>query len=386
MIETQITRLYYKDKEIILIPTAHVSKQSVLDVKELIENEKPNSVCIELDKQRFDSLNNKNDWQKTDVIKVIKDKKVFLLLVNMLLSSYQRKIASDVDSVVGQEMIQAIDSANDISARLVLADRHIQTTFMRIWRKLRFIEKLKLLYMLLFSSLDDEKLTTEKIEELKGHDMLESALAEINQSLPTVATVLIDERNQYLANKIKNAPGKKIIAVLGAAHVPGITKEIYLEQDMQELLSIPTKSLWSKLKGWIIPAIIISLILYSFLNSFQMGLSQLKSWILYNGTFSALGCLLLMAHPLTILTAFIVAPITSLNPLLAAGWFAGIVEAMIKKPTVADMQNVYRDITTLKGILSNRFIKILAIVIVANVFSTIATFISGMDIIERLWG
>jgi len=386
MIETQITRLYYKDKEIILLPTAHVSKQSVLDVKELIENERPNSVCIELDKQRFDSLNNKNDWQKTDVIQVIKDKKVFLLLVNMLLSSYQRKIASDVDSAVGQEMIQAIDSANDINAKLVLADRHIQTTFMRIWRKLRFIEKLKLLYMLLFSSLDDEKLTTEKIEELKGHDMLESALAEINQSLPTVARVLIDERNQYLANKIKNAPGKKIIAVLGAAHVPGITKEIYLDQDMKELSSIPTKSLWSKLKGWIIPAIIISLILYSFLNSFQMGLSQLKSWILYNGTFSALGCLLLMAHPLTILTAFLVAPITSLNPLLAAGWFAGIVEAMIKKPTVADMQNVYKDITTLKGILSNRFIKILAIVIVANVFSTIATFISGMDIIERLWG
>lgn len=386
MIETQITRLYYKDKEIILLPTAHVSKQSVLDVKELIENERPNSVCIELDKQRFDSLNNKNDWQKTDVIQVIKDKKVFLLLVNMLLSSYQRKIASDVDSAVGQEMIQAIDSANDINAKLVLADRHIQTTFMRIWRKLRFIEKLKLLYMLLFSSLDDEKLTTEKIEELKGHDMLESALAEINQSLPTVAGVLIDERNQYLANKIKNAPGKKIIAVLGAAHVPGITKEIYLDQDMNELASVPTKSLWSKLKGWIIPIIIISLILYSFFNSFQMGLSQLKSWILYNGTFSALGCLLLMAHPLTILTAFLVAPITSLNPLLAAGWFAGIVEAMIKKPTVADMQNVYKDITTLKGILSNRFIKILAIVIVANVFSTIATFISGMDIIERLWG
>lgn len=386
MIETQITRLNYKDKEIILIPTAHVSKQSVLDVKELIENEKPNSVCIELDKQRFDSLNNKNDWQKTDVIKVIKDKKVFLLLVNMLLSSYQRKIASDVDSVVGQEMVQAIDSAKDINAKLVLADRHIQTTFMRIWRKLRFIEKLKLLYMLLFSSLDDEKLTTEKIEELKGHDMLESALAEINQSLPTVATVLIDERNQYLANKIKNAPGKKIIAVLGAAHVFGITKEIYLDQDMNELASVPTKSLWSKLKGWIIPIIIISLILYSFFNSFQMGLSQLKSWILYNGTFSALGCLLLMAHPLTILTAFLVAPITSLNPLLAAGWFAGIVEAMIKKPTVGDMQNVYKDITTLKGILSNRFIKILAIVIVANVFSTIATFISGMDIIERLWG
>ncbi len=384
MIENNLTRLPYKNKEIILIATAHVSKESAEQVKEVIAIETPDSVCIELDKQRYDSLDKKDDWQKTDVIKVIKEKKVFLLLVNMLLSAYQRKIASNVDTQVGKEMIEAIASAKAINAKLVLADRDIQTTFMRIWRKLGLKEKLKLLYMLIFSSIEDEKIDEAKIEELKGQDMLDAALKEVYQSLPTVAEVLIDERNQYLANKIKSAHGNKIVAVLGAAHVSGVIKEIDQEQDMKELVKIPNKTLATKIKGWIIPGLIIALIIYSFINSLQMGLSQISTWILYNSTFSAIACLILFAHPLTIITAFVVAPFTSLNPLLAAGWFAGIVEAMIRKPTVADMQNVYQDITSIKGILKNRFIKILTIVILTNLFSTIATIISGYNIIERL--
>ncbi|MEA5018605.1 MAG: TraB/GumN family protein [Erysipelotrichaceae bacterium] len=385
MDEKNVTRLTYQNKEIILLATAHVSKESVTEVQDLISEELPDSVCIELDQQRFDTINDQQKWQTTDVINVIKEKKAFLLIANMLLGSYQRKIAKDLDVQVGQEMSQAIIEAKKINAKLILADRNIQTTFMRIWRKHTFWEKLKLIYLILFSSMDDEKITAEKIENLKTQDMLEAALSEINDKLPKVAAVLIDERNQYLANKIKNAPGKKIVAVLGAAHVIGITKEIYLEQDMQELAQVPTVKILDQIKGWIIPFVIVSLIAYSFINSPQMGWLQIKSWILYNGTFSAFGCLLLLAHPLTIITAFLVAPITSLNPLLAAGWFAGIVEAMIRKPTVADMQNIYQDITTIKGIFKNRFIKILAIVIVANLFSTLATFISGLDIIERLF-
>lgn len=385
MDEKNITRLTYQNKEIILLATAHVSKESVTEVQALISEELPDSVCIELDQQRFDTISDQQKWQTTDVINVIKEKKAFLLIANMLLGSYQRKIAKDLDVQVGQEMSQAIIEAKKINAKLILADRNIQTTFMRIWRKHTFWEKLKLIYLILFSSMDDEKITAEKIENLKTQDMLEAALSEINDKLPKVAAVLIDERNQYLANKIKNAPGKKIVAVLGAAHVIGITKEIYIEQDMQELAKVPTVSIINQIKGWIIPFVIVSLIAYSFINSPQMGWLQIKSWILYNGTFSAFGCLLLLAHPLTIITAFLVAPITSLNPLLAAGWFAGIVEAIIRKPTVADMQNIYQDITTIKGIFKNRFIKVLAIVIVANLFSTLATFISGLDIIERLF-
>ncbi|MDD3924821.1 MAG: TraB domain-containing protein, partial [Erysipelotrichaceae bacterium] len=259
MIENNLTRLPYKNKEIILIATAHVSKESAEQVKEVIAIETPDSVCIELDKQRYDSLDKKDDWQKTDVIKVIKEKKVFLLLVNMLLSAYQRKIASNVDTQVGKEMIEAIASAKAINAKLVLADRDIQTTFMRIWRKLGLKEKLKLLYMLIFSSIEDEKIDEAKIEELKGQDMLDAALKEVYQSLPTVAEVLIDERNQYIANKIKNAHGNKIVAVLGAAHVSGVIKEIDQEQDMKELVKIPNKTLATKIKGWIIPGLIIAL-------------------------------------------------------------------------------------------------------------------------------
>lgn len=385
MDEKNVTRLTYQNKEIILLATAHVSKESVTEVQALISEELPDSVCIELDQQRFDTISDQQKWQTTDIIKVIKEKKAFLLIANMLLASYQRKIAKDLDVQVGQEMTQAIIEAKKINAKLILADRNIQTTFMRIWRKHTLWEKLKLLYLILFASFDDEKITAEKIESLKTHDMLEAALSEINDKLPKVAAVLIDERNQYLANKIKNAPGKKIVAVLGAAHVIGITKEIFLEQDMHELALIPPVNKFNQLKGWIVPLIVVGLIVFSFINSPQMGWLQLRSWILYNGTLSALGCLLLLAHPLTIITAFILAPITSLNPFLAVGWFAGIVEALIKKPTVDDFQNIYQDITSIKGILKNRFIKILAIVIVANLFCTLASFVSGLDIIERLF-
>ena len=385
MNENNITRLAYHNKEIILLGTAHVSKQSAIEVAELISLEKPNSVCIELDEQRYESLTNPKKWQDTDIIKIIKEKRVFLLLVNIILSSYQRKIAVNLDTTAGKEMIQAIDSAKENNATLVLADRSIQITFSRIWRKHSFIEKIKLLYMLIFSSFNDEKITEEDLEKLKQEDVLEAALSEISEALPTVAEVLIDERNQYLANKIKNAPGPKIVAVLGAAHIPGITKEIYLKQDMKELRNIPKKTLGSKIVGWLIPILIIGIFVYSFLTNTNLGFEQLKSWILYNGTFSAIGCIILMAHPLTILTAFIAAPFTSLNPLLAVGWFAGLVEALIRKPTVNDLENIYKDITSLKGILKNRFIKVLAIVLMANLFSTIATFISGIDIIERLF-
>lgn len=385
MNETNITRLTYQNKEIILLGTAHVSKQSALEVEELISQEQPNSVCIELDEQRYESISNPKQWQSTDVLKIIKEKRVFLLMVNIILSSYQRKIAESFDTQVGKEMTQAIASAKTAGAKLVLADRSIQITFSRIWRKHSLREKLKLLYMILFNSLDDEKITEAEMEKLKQSDVLEAALSEISTAFPTVAEVLIDERNKYLANKIKNAKGPKIVAVLGAAHVPGISKEIFLQQDMQELRSIPVKSTLDKLKGWIIPLLIVGLFVYSFVSSTEMGLEQLKSWVLYNGTLSALGCLLLMAHPLTILTAFVAAPFTSLNPLLAVGWFAGMVEAMIRKPTVEDMENVYKDVTNLHGITHNRFIKVLAIVLVANVCCTIGSLLSGIDIIGRLF-
>lgn len=383
--EENIVRLQYKDKEIILVKTAHVSKQSAELVKEVIDTELPDSVCIELDKDRYQSITNPNNWQNTDIVSVIKEKRVGFLLVNLILSSYQKRIAKQLNTNVGQEMLQGIESAREHNARLVMADRKIQTTFMRIWRTMSLMDKLKLLWTLIGSFSEEEEITEQDLQELLQEDMLESAIFGIKNTFPKVGKVLLEERDQYLAYKIKTAPGKKIVAVLGAAHVPGVTKEIYLEQDIKELDTVPTKSFLSKAVGWIIPALIIGLLIYSFIVNFQTGMQQLGNWILWNGGLAALFTALVFGHPLSILTAFLAAPISSLNPLLACGWFAGLVEATIRKPTVKDVQNAGNDITSFKTAFNNRFIKALLVVIMANLGSTIGTFVAGFDLFKNIF-
>ena len=231
---------------------------------------------------------------------------------------------------------------------------------------------------------DDEDITEADLEQLKQSDMLESALKEVGDSFPVVAEVLIHERDQYLAAKIAQAQGPKIVAVLGAAHVPGVAAQIESGNlaDLKELDSLPPKSIWGKVIGWGIPIAIIVVIVATFLNSHSAGWEQIQSWILWNGTLSALGTLLAGGHVLSILTAFIAAPITSLNPLLAAGWFAGLVEASVRKPKVKDFENLTEDVNSVKGMWKNRVTRILLVVILANVFSSLGTFIGGTDIIK----
>ena len=214
--------------------------------------------------------------------------------------------------------------------------------------------------------------------------MLESALKEVGDSFPVVADVLIHERDQYLATKIAKAKGPKVVAVLGAAHVPGVSALIESGKlaDLNELDSLPPKSICGKVIGWGIPIAIIALVCATFLSSHSAGWEQIQSWILWNGTLSALGTLLAGGHPLSILTAFVAAPITSLNPLLAAGWFAGLVEASVRKPKVKDFENLTEDVNSVKGMWKNRVTRILLVVILANVFSSLGTFIGGTDIIK----
>ena len=383
--EEHVVRLSYQDKEIILIKTAHVSKQSAALVKEVIDSELPDSVCVELDDERYHSMMNPNSWEKTDIIKVIKDKRVGFLLANLILSSYQKKIAKQLDTNAGQEMLQGIESAKQHQARLIMADRNIQTTFMRIWRMLSFFDKVKLLFTFTSSIGEEEELTEEDLQELLNEDMLEKAIFGIKNSFPKVGKVLLEERDQYLAYKIKNAPGKKIVAVLGAAHVPGISKEIYLEQNIQEISAIPNKTFSSKIVGWIIPGLITGLLIYSFILNFQTGLQQLGTWVIWSGSLAALFTALALGHPLSIITAFVTAPISALHPLLACGWFAGLVEATIRKPTVKDIQNAGSDITSLRKALKNRFIKALAVVMMANLGTTIGVFIAGFDLFKNIF-
>ncbi|MEA4874558.1 TraB/GumN family protein [Anaerorhabdus sp.] len=378
-----ITKIEVNGKEIYLIGTAHVSHTSRQDVKDCIDEVKPDSICIELDEERFEAFNNPKRWENTDIIEVIKEKKTGYMLANLILSAYQRRIAKKMDVQAGQEMIQGIESAKEIGANLVLVDRNIQTTFKRIYRKHSFFQKLKLISSLVMSIFDDEDISSDDIESLKQSDALDVALKEVSKEYPVVSEVLIHERDQVLAYKIKNAPGNKIVAVLGAAHIPGIKEEIYKTYDIKELESIPAKKPSAKIIGWIIPLAIIAMILSLFSVNSTLGWEQVINWVLWNGSLSALGVLLAWGHPLAIIVAFIAAPITSLNPLLAAGWFAGLAEAFIRKPKVKDFENLLDDVNSIKGFYKNRITHILLVVIFANLFSTLGTMIGGFDVIKN---
>ncbi|QUG43609.1 TraB/GumN family protein [Psychrobacillus sp. INOP01] len=382
MSEENITRLYVNDKEIILIGTAHVSRQSAEQVKEVIDREQPDSVCIELDEQRYQSIIDNNKWKQTDIFKVIKDKKATLLLMNLAISSFQNRMAKQFDIKPGQEMIQGIASAKENGAELVLADRNIQTTFSRIWHNLGWTGKSQLLTSVFFSIFSKDTISEEEMENMKSKDTLNAVLAEFTESFPKLKTPLIDERDQYLAQKIKEAPGEKVVAVLGAAHVPGITKEIHKEQDLAELSALPPKSVVPKIIGWAIPILIVALIVFTFIANPSAGFDQALSWILWTGSMAAVGAAVALGHPLAILAAFITAPVTALHPILASGWFSGLVQAYIKRPTIADFERLSEDVFTIKGFWRNKVTRVLLVVVLTNLFGSLGTFIGGADVIR----
>jgi len=382
MTEDNITRLHINDTEYILIGTAHVSKQSAEQVKQVIDEEQPDSVCVELDEQRYQSIVDGDAWKDTDIFAVIKQKKASLLLMNLAISSFQKRMAKQFGIQAGQEMIQGIESAKEHDAELVLADRNIQVTFARIWGNIGFGGKAKLLMSIVYSIFSNDTISEAELEKMKTQDMLDGMLKDLTENFPKLKKPLIDERDQYLAQKIKDAPGKKVVAVLGAAHVPGIKEAIYKEHDLTQLNKRPPKSPWPKIIGWSIPILIISIIVYTFMANPEAGTQQTISWVLWNGTFSAIGTAAAMAHPLAVLAAFVAAPITSLNPLIAAGWFAGIVQAYFRRPKVSEFETLSEDVASLKGFWRNRVTRILLVVLLANVGSSLGTFIGGADVLR----
>lgn len=379
----QLIRIDYRGKEIILIPTAHVSQESVNLVRETIKEENPDSICIELDDQRYKNLKNPEAWKNTNIIDIIKEKKVTLLIANLILSSYQKNIAKKLKTKPGQEMMEGMKASEEMGINLVLADRSIQTTFMRIWRKMGFFEKIKLFFSLM-SIDDDEDVSEEDLQRLIERDNLELAIEDMGKDYPQIAATLLHERDKYLAYNIKNAPGKKVVAILGAAHTPGVEEEVFKDQDIEELDKVPPKSFMGKILPWVIPALIVFLIALGFKQGIDTGFSQIKSWFIFNSVFAAIFTALCLPHPLSVLTAFVAAPFTSINPLLACGWFAGLVEASLKKPTVEDVNNIPDDIFNIKSWIHNKFLKALLVVILANLGSSIGTIIAGSKIIQSI--
>ena len=372
-------------KKILLIGTAHISQSSVDEVNTVINQVNPDTVCIELCSSRYQAMLAKDQWKNMDIFKVIREGKSFLLFANLIMTAFQKRLGSRLGVKPGSEMFEAANVAKKLNSELVLADRDVKITLQRTWRGMRFWGKMKVLGQLLASLFIREEISKEEIEKLKESDALSEAMKMLAEQSPEMKRILIDERDQYMAEKIRQSMGKLVVAVVGAGHVKGLTAELENKHNLAELESVPPtgKALaWLK---WGIPALIIALIVYGFFTvDTDVSIEMIQRWFLINGTLSALGTAAAFGHPITIAVAFIAAPFTSLNPTIAAGWVAGLVEALLRKPQVRDFENLADDITHLKGFWQNNITRILLVVIFANLGSAIGTFAGGFAIATLL--
>jgi len=382
-----VDRLQVGDKEIILVGTAHVSKESSQLVTAVIEAEQPDTVCVELCESRYQAIQQKDRWKDMDIIKVIKEKKAFLLLSNLLLASFQKRIAEKLDVKPGEEMIKAVETGQAVGSQIHLADRDIRVTLSRTWRIMGLWGKLKVMFQLMYSivgGIDD--INEEDIEKMKQEDMLESLLSEVGKSFPELKHILIDERDRYLCEKIRTAPGEKIVAVVGAGHVPGIKKYWDADIDTKVLEEIPPKGKMLGILKWGFPlAILVIMALGFFLGGARAGGEMLLYWIMVNGIMAGIGAIIALAHPLTIFSAILAAPLTSLNPMIAAGWVSGLVEAFSRKPKVRDFEDLSEDMLSVRGFWRNKVTRILLVVVFTNMGSAIGTY-AAIPLMVRVIG
>lgn len=383
--------LELNNRKITLIGTAHVSAESISEVENVISDVKPDCVAIELDEKRYESITNPDKYRELDIIKVLKRKEGFLLLANIVMASFQKRMGKNAGVKPGEEMVAAINKAKELNIPTALVDRPIQITFRRAWKKTSAYGKTQLLSALLASGFSKDEISSEEIENLKQSSEMDSMMKELSELMPAVKQVLIDERDQYLASHIWKAEGNNIVAVLGAGHLPGVEahlKKIAENQastDTSEIASIPESGIFSKIMMWLIPALIVAVIAFGFyIGGKDAGSKMALNWILWNGILAGLGALIAGGNPLTILVSFVGAPVTSLCPFIGVGIVAGIVQAAICKPQVKDLETLSDDAGSIKGFYKNKILRVLLVFLLSSIGSSIGTFAAGAGIVINL--
>ncbi len=380
-----VVHLQYEGRDIHLIGTAHVSQRSVEEVTRVIRELKPDTVCVELDQTRYESMIDEHRFRKLNIFQIIREKKVLFLLSSLMLSSFQRKMGEKLGVKPGAELLAGVRTAEEVGAELVLADRDIQATLKRSWANLGFFNKLQLLSTMIASVFTTQEITEEQIEELKDRDTINEMMGEFAKHMPEIKTPLIDERDLYLMSSIREAPGKTIVAVVGAGHVTGMIKHLNTPVDREQLSVIPPTSLLTRSLKWVIPAIILCAFYFGYQKHEGEALEQmLYAWIIPNSIGAALFAAIAGATPITILVAAIASPITSLNPTVGAGMVAALVEAWRRKPTVEDCEGVGDAVLSLRGMYANPFTRVLLVAVGATLGSALGAYVGTYYVVKLL--
>lgn len=382
---TNASQAEYQPSKIVIIGTAHVSEKSVAEVKAAIRNLKPDIVAVELCRGRYDALKGNVQEKQVPIKEILTEGKVYYYIIHWLLAYMQKKIGEDMGVKPGAEMLSAIEEAEAAGANVALIDRDIQVTLQRFWGKMKFLEKIKMIGSLIGGLMGIGKGTEIDIDQITESDVVTTLVNELRGFAPTAAEVLIDERDAYLAGSIlRVAAGgnKTVVVVIGAGHKPGVLK--YLRNpksvpSLNSLMQIPKKRIGiGKVVGFAFVGVIVGFFLLLLLSGVPLELLLIAFgwWFIITGTLSAVGTLLAGGHPYSILTAFSVAWLTTLHPLIAAGWFAGIVEARQRNPTTADIKAL-AGIETFSEMFKNRFMRVLLVASFANVGSMAGTFVGA---------
>lgn len=366
-----------------LLGTAHISTKSVEAVKQQIEEFKPDIVAVELCKSRYDSLVSGRRLDKEGLLKVIKEGKAPLVLLQSLLAAEQRKLGLDEGQQPGAELLEAVNLSEDLGLQVELIDRDIQVTLRRAWRKMKFREKFKIIFSMLGDEEDEVDVDLDEI--LESRDILTDLMNELKEFSPGAGEVLIDERDEYLAQNIRNIDSsKRILAVVGAGHLNGIERYLSSEQPkdrMEELSIVPKRSVLSKTIPWLIPLFVFGLFGFFLYQGSNVDIVELFTvWTLANAVLAALGCIIARGHILAVLTAALASPITSLNPTLAAGWFAGYVQLKVAEPTAEDLQQFLK-LESFGSFWSNKAGRVLLVTALTNLGSMLGAWVAAAGLI-----
>jgi len=376
-----------------LIGTAHVSRASADAVRELAASGRFDAIAVELCQARYDALTAERKWTDLDLYRVLRDRKAGLVMANLALSAYQRRIAEQFGIEPGAEMRAAAVAAKQHNLPLQLVDRDLATTLRRSYASVPWYKRLYLMAGLAFGLVSSDEIDEDAIERLKEGDILESTFTEFAEDSPQLFEALISERDRYMAARLREenagADGRRVLVVIGAGHMQGLAGHLADSQaepaaERAELEAMPPRARWPKLIPWAIMVLVLTGFLIGFSRSPELGWQLVFIWVAINGGLAALGALIARGHPLTVLSAVIAAPITSLNPTIAAGMVTGLVESWLRKPRVSDLENLRFDITTIKGWFRNPATRILLVFFLSNMGSAIGTWVAGFKIFGAL--
>jgi pheromone shutdown-related protein TraB len=370
--------------EVILVGTAHVSKESVKEVEATILREKPKYVALELCEPRFEAITQKKKWQDTPITELLKGNQAFFLLGYSLLSAFERKLGEKTGVRPGDEMLAGVKAAEKVGAKVILVDRPIAITLKRAWKMSGFREKLRIFKEFFLSMFGAEDITPEAIEELKKDDILSEVMKELSRIAPSAKKVLIDERDEYIAGKLMELKGKTV-AVVGKGHKKGIEERLKSKKkvDFTELEALPNSRFKLRWIFYGLTAFIIGLLIWGGISQPDKIPQYWGTWIWLHIIFTTLFGALALAHPLSIIAGALASPITAILPTVGAGWVSGMVEAKIRKPTVKDFEGL-RDLQGVRDFWKNKFTRILLVASLGNLGSMIATFVALPYLISAL--